>query len=358
MSVAPANRSGGIGTLAAMAGAKVELSREQILAHRRRVNLLDQRLPAGPGALEQAALAGLQDSMPRAALLSIHARVAGTEPATWENPVYVQLWGPRFSAYVVAARDRALFSLGRLPDSAKERRFALDLAARLHAHLDGRRLPYDDAGQALGVQPNSLRYVAPTGTLLLRWEGARRPIIWTVPAPDIEPLAARTELARRYLRLFGPTTAPAFAKWAGIGRREAQAAFEALAGELTATRSPIGEGWILTSDELRFRADTSLVDGVRLLPSGDAYWLVHGADRELLVPDATRRDQLWTPRVWPGALLVSGELAGTWRRANSNLSVEPWRRLSPAERRAIEEEAASLPLPGLDRPISVRWEPR
>ena len=56
--------------------------------------------------------------MPRAALLSIHARVEGTEPSTWEDPSLVQLWGPRFSAYVVAARDLAVFSLGRLPDDA------------------------------------------------------------------------------------------------------------------------------------------------------------------------------------------------------------------------------------------------
>ncbi len=336
---------------------QLRLGREQILGHRRRVNLLDERLPIGRGSLEQAALAGLQDSMPRAALLSIHARVAGTEPQTWEHPVYIQLWGPRFSTYVVAERDRALFSLGRLPDSAKERQFALDLAARLHAHLDGQRMPYDDAGAALGVNPNALRYVAPTGTLLLRWEGARRPMIWTVPVPLLEPFDARLGLARRYLHVFGPTTAPAFAKWAGIGRGEAERAFGALAGELIAARSPVNEGWILIADEPSFRASSSATDAVRLLPSGDAYWLLHGADRDLLVPDASKRDLLWTPRVWPGALLVGGEIVGTWRRAHSDMSVEPWRRLSAAERLAVEEEAAALPLPGLDRSITVRWDP-
>ena len=53
----------------------------------------------------------------------------------------------------------------------------------------------------------------------------------------------------------------------------------------------------------------------RLLPSGDAYFLLDGAERELLVPRADQRDRLWTPRVWPGALLVDGEIRGTWRRA-------------------------------------------
>src|SRR5215208_3462817 len=60
----------------------LELTRPQILAFRRQVAALDERLPRGRRALRQAAWAGLQDSMPRAALLSIHARVAGTEPGS------------------------------------------------------------------------------------------------------------------------------------------------------------------------------------------------------------------------------------------------------------------------------------
>ena len=76
--------------------------------------------------------------------------------------------------------------------------------------------------QALGLpNHNVLRYVAPTGTLLMRWEGARTPLVWSVPAPDMEPLPARLEMARRYLHVFGPSTAAAFAKWAGIGRSQA-----------------------------------------------------------------------------------------------------------------------------------------
>lgn len=60
--------------------------------------------------------------MPRAALLSIHARVEGTQPSTWEDPSLVQLWGPRFNVFVVAARDLAVFSLGTLPDDVNGRR--------------------------------------------------------------------------------------------------------------------------------------------------------------------------------------------------------------------------------------------
>src|SRR3989475_5411292 len=143
---------------------RLDLTRPQILAFRRHVGALDERLARGRRSLRRAAWAGLQDSMPRAALLSIHARVEKTEPATWEDPSLVQLWGPRFHAYVVAARDLAVFSLGRLPDDAGARRIAEDLVARLQALLGGARMTYGDAGSALGEHPNRLRYAAPTGT--------------------------------------------------------------------------------------------------------------------------------------------------------------------------------------------------
>ncbi len=294
--------------------------------------------------------------MPRAAVLSIHARVEGTQPSTWEDPSLVQLWGPRFSAYVVAASDIGVFSLGRWPMAPDRQRVATDLAARLDTFLRGRKLTYGEAGRGLGVHPNQLRYAAPTGSVLIRWDGARQPTIWTVPPPDIEPLEARLELARRYLHVFGPATSEAFAGWAGIKPAAGRAAFDALAGSLTPVRTPIGDAWILARDEPTIHASSGSPAAARLLPSGDAYFLLQGADRELLVPEADRRRILWTPRVWPGAVLVAGELVGTWRRAQANLAIQPWRGLSSAERGAVEAEAASLPLPGLERQILVRWE--
>src|SRR5687767_11662266 len=149
--------------------------------------------------------------MPRAALLSIHARVAGTEPSTWADPSLVQLWGPRYSVYVVAAGDHAPFSLGRLPDEPDSRRRAEDAAARLHSVLRSARLRDREAGQAAGVNPNWFRYAAPTGSVLIRWDGARAPVIWTVSRPELDPVEARLELARRYVHVFGPTSAEAFA---------------------------------------------------------------------------------------------------------------------------------------------------
>jgi hypothetical protein len=333
---------------------RLSLTRQQILAFRRRVGALDRRLPGGADSLRTAAWAGLQDSMPRAALLSLHARVDGVEPSTWADPSLAQLWGPRYNAYVVPKRDFALFSLARLPEDARGRERAVRMAERLHAHLNGDRMTDREAAGALGVG-NGIRYAATTGTVAIRWEGARAPVVWSVPAPELDPAAARRGLAQRYLRVFGPSTADAFARWAGISRRVAAAAFASLERSLLPVRSPLGDEWLLAEDEPLVRAAETAAAAARLLPSGDAFFLLQGADRELLVPAAERRSQLWTSRVWPGALLVDGEVRGTWRRADHVVRIDAWESLSRAARDAVEAEARGLPLPGFDRSIEVVW---
>ena len=159
--------------------------------------------------------------------------------------------------------------------------------------------------------------------------GRRRPAdVRTVPAPGVDPRDARAELARRYLHVLGPATPAGFGGWAGIRPAAAGATFRALAGELVPVATPVGDAWILACDEPSFASPPGRPAPVRLLPSGDAFFLLQGADRELLVPDAARRGELWTPRVWPGALVVEGEVAGTWRRAEGKPAIRPWRRLS------------------------------
>jgi hypothetical protein len=214
---------------------------------------------------------------------------------------------------------------------------------------------YDDAGRALGTHGNNLRYAALTGTLAIRWEGARRPIVWTVPPPDIGHADATVELARRYLHVFGPTRPEAFAKWGAIGARQAARAFDDLQAELIPVQTPFGDALMLARDEAAIREPAAPPAAARLLPSGDAYTLgITGEDRALLVPSPTQRGELWTPRVWPGALLVAGEVAGTWRRAGRTVTIQAWRELRRGAREAVIAEAESLPLPDPGGPIVVR----
>lgn len=267
--------------------------------------------------------------MPRAALLSIHARVEGAHPEIWDDDAFVQVWGPRWAAYVVPAEDYAIFTVGRHPDGPRGRERAESFAQRIAA-----------GDPTLGVRA---RYGATTGTVLIRWAGARAPDFWAVPRPTIEPPAARRELARRYLHVFGPGTSASFARWAGVASKEGRAAFDGL--QLVPVKTPLGDEWILASDERLVREPAAPSTAVRLLPSGDAFWLCHDpARRAFLVPGARERESLWTPRVWPGALLVAGELAGTWRRQHAKVSIDPWRRLTRAQREAVDAEIASLPI--------------
>ncbi len=339
-----------------MTAPRLGLSRAQVLAFRRRAGALDERLPPGAPSLRRAAWAGLQDSMPRAALLSLHARVEGTEPAAWEHPSLVQLWGPRFNVFVVPECDLAVFSLGTLPDGARGWARADGLARDVATLLKGRRVLHGEIGRALGIDPNRIRYAAATGTVLIRWDGARQTTVWTVPPPEMDARQARLELARRYLHIYGPTTSEAFGRWAGTGAQPGAAAVEALQPSLAPVRTPLGDAWILADDEAECRAAARAPAPARLLPSGDPFLLSYGADRDLLVPDPHRQGVLWPSRVWPGGVLVDGDIAGTWRRADAVLTVQPWRTLTRAERDAVEAEARSLPLPGLEGPVTVRWQ--
>ena len=221
------------------------------------------------------------------------------------------------------------------------------MATRLDDYLAGRRMPYGQAGRGVGVDPNMLRYGTTTGRILIDWDGARQPTVWTIPPPAIEPQEARLELARRHFHVLGPSTAEAFGQWAGIREPRAKRIVEGLGPELLPVRTAAGDRWILAADESAFREPYGPTAAARLIPSGDTFFLFWGADRELLVPDRVRRDELWTSRVWPGAVLIDGEVVGTWRRAGALFSIQAWRTLTPVERDAVVAEAERLPIPGL-----------
>ena len=100
--------------------------------------------------------------MPRAALLSIHARVEGTEPTTWEDPSLVQLWGPRFNALCRPEAGHRAVHAWQAPTSPDEspqggrhrRSHGVDLA--------GRRITDRELARELGIG-NAMRYAAPHG---------------------------------------------------------------------------------------------------------------------------------------------------------------------------------------------------
>ncbi len=126
------------------------VSRSQLLRHRRRVGGLTGRMAKTDESLRSSAWVGLQDSVPRAALLSLHARVDDIEPDDWNHSSLIGVWGPRFSAYVVFERDRACFTLGRLPNRGSAAR-TIGRARRPVGVAPGR--PIDDlSGCGVGAR--------------------------------------------------------------------------------------------------------------------------------------------------------------------------------------------------------------
>lgn len=326
------------------------ISRTQALAFRQHVSNLHRRLRQG--SFVEAAFAGLQDSSPRSAVLSLHARVRDVSPSAWENQQLVQIWGPRGAIYVVPKKDVAVFTIGRLPREQSDRtqvEASVERVANVMRFgiVENARSPSALSRQYL----HDLRIASIKGGLRIRWDGSRISW-WTVP-PDTEDAEfARLELARRFLQSLGPSTPAGFAWWSGGTLSDAKQTFRSLERELSEVKLQGAPSWALTSTMSQLKRGT-FAPTVRLLPPGDPY--LGAADRELLVPEARFRSELWPKSVWPGSVHVRGELIGTWRRRKGRVVVRQWRRMSAHDMEAVAREVKTMPIDSVGK--DVRWEP-
>jgi len=220
-----------------------------------------------------------------------------------------------------------------------------------------RHVRRDRAG---GLNFRDLRIASMTGEVRIEWDGATT--TWRIVEPPIgAPEPARLELARRFLRSTGPSTPQEFAWWSGgwagsFGSStrgelsDAQQTFRSLEKELAEVELEGRKRWVLRPDRSRLEHAVP-VETVRLLPAGDPYLV--SADRALLVPEPRCRSELWPKSVWPGALLVNGELVGTWRRQVGRVTVRAWRPLEPDVKDAVEEEVFRMPIESVTK--EVRW---
>jgi len=139
------------------------------------------------------------------------------------------------------------------------------------------------------------------------------------------------ELARRYLRAYGPAGERDLARWAGLPLRDARLGFERIAAELRAA----GELFTLGSSPRVGRSPL-----VRLLGAYDNYNLGYES-RDFHLPAERLKQVLPGGGIVRPTITVDGRLVGTWRskRSGRRLSV----RLEPFEPldRAIEEAIAA-----------------
>ncbi|WP_433319359.1 winged helix DNA-binding domain-containing protein [Micromonospora sp. CA-269861] len=149
----------------------------------------------------------------------------------------------------------------------------------------------------------------------------------------------RFDLIRAYLRLLGPATPKQVADYLDAPVKDVKAHWPDDVTEVTVDGEVRS---LLAADEEALESADGR--GTRLLGPFDLF--LQAKDRATLVPDAAHAKELWPVLGRPGAVLVDGELVGTWRPRKSGrtftVAVQPWRRLSDPMRKAITAQAEHL----------------
>ncbi|MEV1157230.1 crosslink repair DNA glycosylase YcaQ family protein [Micromonospora chokoriensis] len=149
----------------------------------------------------------------------------------------------------------------------------------------------------------------------------------------------RFDLIRAYLRLLGPATPKQVADYLDAPVKDVKALWPRDVVEVTVDGEVRS---LLAADEPALESADGT--GTRLLGPYDLF--LQAKDRATLVPDAAHAKELWPVLGRPGAVLVDGELVGTWRPRKSGrtftVAVQPWQRLSGATRDAITAQAEHL----------------
>jgi hypothetical protein len=324
--------------------ARLAVDRRQAIAYRLTTNHLDRRLR--PKSYDEAARFAIQDTIPRSALVSLHARVDDCEPTAWEDARLIQTYSPRKAVYVFPVADWAVFTVGRLPIDVAARQTIEQAAERVCRALAGE----ERRGNALPDDVD-VRGACASGRIAIRWD-ARLTWFHEVPAPEVDIAEARRELCRRHVRAFGPTTPETCAWWAGIPVADARSTWEALRTEMIEVDLEGRTAWIMAVDQESLRSARP-PRGVRLLPAeehkllgADQLGLFAGPARESVRASADTRH--------PHVVVVDGESSGLWGRRGGRVSVKLAGPVSDAVRAQIEAEALAMPIPNAT--MSVRFD--
>jgi hypothetical protein len=153
---------------------------------------------------------------------------------------------------------------------------------------------------------------------------------------------ARVELARRYIHLTGVARPADLAGWLGYQTGEIRGTWNLIAEELTPCNVAGKRRWALTSD-VESLSDARRPGGAKLLPPADPYLL---GDRSLVVPEREHQRRLWRALASPGAILVDGEIVGTWRHRMSGgrlqVTLYPRHRLDATATKDLTREAEKV----------------
>jgi hypothetical protein len=311
------------------------------------------RLPL-PRVVER--MGGIQDQYAPSAYVAMWARVEGFErddlTRALERRSLIQGTLLRGTIHVVSRRDYWPWAAAiREPRREWMRRAwpklaALDLdginRTLRDACRDGPRhrselvdLVGKDAFQAADVE---LVRVPPSGT----WESRRAHLFaaaedWVGP-DGADPEAGRELLVRRYLAAFGPARAADIAAWAGIGADRVKRALERI--KLRHFRDEEGRELVDLPRGPLPDADTPAPP--RFIGHFEGLLWVH-ARRTGVLPEPFRTIIFNTKLPASMAVfLLDGVVAGGWRYEKGRIQLQPFRRLTRAERSALKDEQERL----------------
>lgn len=149
---------------------------------------------------------------------------------------------------------------------------------------------------------------------------------------------ALAELSRRYFSSHGPATIRDFVWWSGLTTADARRGLE-----INRARHELVDGFRYSTIEPVSRKNARIA-GVHMLPIYDEY-LVAYRDRDA-VPHAApnARSKTGRPLIFQHALIIDGQVAGTWRvqRRPDQVTVDValLRRVTEAERQGIADAVA------------------
>ena len=255
--------------------------------------------------------------MPRAALLSIHAARRGHRAGHLGGSV------PRAGVGTALQRVRRRRRRSRAVHRRTNARRSCPARRIRRPRRSHRRV---SRGSADGLPRGGARAGPPSRVAALRraHRTCADSLGWRAPANDLDGASAGGRSGRRPSRArragtsmcSAPATADSFAEWAGIKPpRAGPRSMRSRDRSRPSTRRPARGG---SCPRTRRRSACRSMDSRH--PRGCCRAATPtSSSKKLTVSSscATRPDapRLWTPRVWPGAVVVAGEVVGTWRRA-------------------------------------------
>ena len=320
--------------------------------------LLDRSSLSVPRAIERVAC--LQAQWPPAPYVGLWSRLAAFDRRTLERLIFrravVKTTLMRSTLHLATARDYAVFATALVPLRSWGDAVEADaevVAAGLRELCAERPITFAEAVAYIEREQGHGDFEARRVWYVARRRAhihhAPETALWTstpearyvasADEPDgFDLVAARVELARRYLSAFGPATRADLAGWSGL--RVSDLA-EALGALEPLRRFHSEEGRELLDLPRAPLPPPDTPAPIRFLPKWDSILLAH-ADRRRVLPEEYRSVVIGKNGDVAQTFLFDGFVAGTWRREQARIDVAPFAPLPRTARVAIDDEAERL----------------